>query len=59
MKQADSEIQQAVLREQDGRVTLSGRVRSWTEKNAVIGAAKGTPGVRSVEDQLRIDPYSS
>jgi osmotically-inducible protein OsmY len=36
-------------------VVLSGRVGSWTERQAVIGAAKGTPGVSRIEDQLRIE----
>jgi osmotically-inducible protein OsmY len=40
---------------QDGVVTLSGTVRSWQERRAVIGAAQGTRGVRRVEDDLRID----
>jgi osmotically-inducible protein OsmY len=37
-------------------VRLSGRVASWPEREAVVGAARGTPGVRTVEDQLTIDP---
>ena len=41
----------------DGEVTLSGTVHSWAGIQAVIGAAKGTPGVRTVQDQLRIEPY--
>jgi osmotically-inducible protein OsmY len=43
---------------QDGRVTLSGSVRSWAEREAAVGAVRGTPGVRKVEDHLRIDPYA-
>jgi osmotically-inducible protein OsmY len=39
----------------DGRVTLSGIVGSYAEKAAVLGAARGTVGVRSVQDRLRID----
>lgn len=35
-------------------VVLSGRVASWRERRAVLGAAKGTPGVRRIDDQLRI-----
>lgn len=37
-----------------GTVVLSGRVASWRERRAVLGAARGTPGVRRVDDQLRI-----
>ena len=40
----------------DGIVTLSGVVHTWAEKKATIGAARGTPGVCSVQDQLKIDP---
>jgi osmotically-inducible protein OsmY len=40
----------------DGRVTLSGHVHSWPEKEAVLGAARFTPGVSAVDDRLRIEP---
>jgi osmotically-inducible protein OsmY len=40
----------------DGIVTLSGACRTWADKKAVVGAARGTPGVRSVHDELRIEP---
>lgn len=40
----------------DGTVTLSGVVHTWAERKAAVGAARGTPGVRSVQDQLRIEP---
>lgn len=39
-----------------GRVTLSGTVHSWGEREAVIGAAWGTRGVESVIDKLHISP---
>jgi len=42
----------------DGRVTLSGSVRSWAERMAAVGAARGTPGVRQVEDQLKVEPFA-
>jgi osmotically-inducible protein OsmY len=35
-------------------VVLSGVVDSWKERRAVLGAAKGTPGVRRIDDRLRI-----
>lgn len=35
-------------------VVLSGSVASWRERLAVIGAAKGTPGVQRIEDRLVI-----
>ncbi|HET9990997.1 MAG TPA: BON domain-containing protein [Kofleriaceae bacterium] len=33
-------------------VVLEGLVGSWPERRAVIGAARGTPGVKRVEDHL-------
>jgi osmotically-inducible protein OsmY len=36
--------------------TLSGNVHSWAERQVVLGAARGTRGVRRVIDRLRIDP---
>ncbi len=33
-------------------VVLEGAVGSWPERRAVIGAARGTPGVKRVEDRL-------
>jgi osmotically-inducible protein OsmY len=35
-------------------VVLTGNVGSWTERRAVVGAARGTPGVRRVDDRLHI-----
>jgi len=58
-RQAEREAQRIDLDVHDGRVSLSGTVHSWAEKEAVIGAAKGTLGVRNVEDHLRIEPYAS
>lgn len=39
----------------DGKVILSGVVHSWAERQSVVGAAKGTPGVRSVDDRLSVE----
>ena len=40
----------------DGEVTLVGRVHSWAEREAVVASARYLRGVRTVHDQLRIDP---
>lgn len=40
----------------DGTVVLAGRVRSWPEKRAILGAAGHAPGVTAVEDHLWVDP---
>lgn len=47
---------QVVVR--DGRVTLTGRVRSWDERWAVIGAASHAPGVQAVDDELWVTPVA-
>jgi osmotically-inducible protein OsmY len=39
-----------------GDVTLTGAVPSWAERAAVVGAVMGTPGVRHVENLLRVQP---
>ena len=57
-RQAEREAKHVWLEVQDGDVKVLGTVRSWAERQAVIGAAKGTPGVRSVKDKLRIEPSS-
>lgn len=36
-------------------VALTGAVGSWPERIAVIGAAKGTPGVKRIDDHLWIE----
>jgi osmotically-inducible protein OsmY len=54
-RQAEREAQRISLDVRDGRVGMSGVVHSWAEKVAVVGAAKGTPGVRTVDDHLRIE----
>lgn len=38
----------------DGTVVLRGDVPSWAERTAVEGAVRGTPGVRKVENHIRI-----
>lgn len=42
----------------DGVVTLTGRVRSYAEKHAVMGAVSHAPGVHTVTDHLHVDPYA-
>ena len=40
----------------DGKVVLTGNVRSWAERVEVERAAWAAPGVKSVEDHLSITP---
>lgn len=51
-RRAKREAAQVHVEATDGRVTLSGLVHSRAEHDAILGAAKGTPGVLSVEDKL-------
>jgi osmotically-inducible protein OsmY len=55
-RQAEREAKRVWFEIDAGVVKIFGTVRSWGEREAVIGAAKGTPGVRRVEDKLRIEP---
>jgi osmotically-inducible protein OsmY len=55
-RRAERDARRIDLEVRDGRVTLSGFVHSLSERAAVLGAARGTRGVRSVEDRLLVQP---
>jgi osmotically-inducible protein OsmY len=57
-RQADREARQIGIEVHEGRVTVSGPVHSWAERSAVVGAVRGTRGVTSVEDRLRIERWT-
>jgi osmotically-inducible protein OsmY len=57
-RHAEREARRVSLDIADGRVTVSGVVGSYGEREAVVGAIRGTPGVRAVDDNLRIEPFS-
>lgn len=57
-RRAEREAEQIGVAIDDGTVTLSGKVRSWLEKDAVVGAIGHAPGVRTVNDKLRIEPWN-
>ena len=57
-RQADREASRIDLRADDGIVQVTGVVHAWAEKDAVLGAVRGTRGVRNVEDHLTIQPYA-
>jgi osmotically-inducible protein OsmY len=40
----------------DGKVILSGNVRSWAEREEARRAAWAAPGVRDVEDRIAVVP---
>ena len=64
-KSIESTLERRAEREADridvevvsGKVTLRGRVHSWPEKEAVLGTVEHAPGVQTVVDHLRIEPY--
>jgi osmotically-inducible protein OsmY len=57
-RQAEREAGRIQIRVDEGVVTLSGKVRSWAERNAVERAATFSKGVVRVEDRLTVDKYS-
>jgi osmotically-inducible protein OsmY len=42
----------------DGTVELRGPVQSWAEREAVLGAARYTPGVKIVDDHLHFEQFA-
>jgi osmotically-inducible protein OsmY len=55
-RQVEREANDIELEVEDGQVVLRGVVHSWREREAVLGAVKGTPGVRTVQHTIRVDP---
>ena len=55
-RRADRIAHRIKVKVSDGVVCLEGRVRSWAEKRAVLGAVSHAPGIKSVNDDLMIDP---
>ena len=51
-RHAEVDAQKIKVSVVDGRVTLRGNVRSWTERGDVESAAWSAPGVSYVDDQL-------
>jgi osmotically-inducible protein OsmY len=47
---------EVAVSEQAGTVTLRGTVASPGQRRAAVQIAKTVPGVRDVEDELRVDP---
>ncbi|HEY1448710.1 MAG TPA: BON domain-containing protein [Caulobacteraceae bacterium] len=53
-RHAHIEAKDVRVQVQDGRVTLEGRVPTWSDRRMVEVAAWAAPGVRTVEDHLRV-----
>lgn len=54
---ADREADRLRIEVKNGAVELWGRVHSWQEKRAVLGSIGHLPGVLTVKEHLRVDPY--
>jgi osmotically-inducible protein OsmY len=57
-RRAEREAEQIGVTIDDGAVTLSGKVHSWLEKDAIAAIIGHAPGVRTVNDKLRIEPWT-
>jgi osmotically-inducible protein OsmY len=57
-RRAEREAEKIGITVDGGTVTLSGKVHSWLEKDAVVGVIGHAPGVRTVNDKLRIEPWA-
>ena len=58
IEEAEREARRIGVSVKDGVVTVTGRIRSWAEKNAIDRVVGFAPGVRRVDDQLIVDPYA-
>jgi osmotically-inducible protein OsmY len=57
-RRAEREAEKVRVVLDDGTVTLEGRVRTWQERTAVLGAVSHAPGVREVRDRLTVNPWN-
>lgn len=57
-RRADHEANRIEVTVQNGVVSLKGKVRTFGEKRAIIGAVSHAPGVKSVKDHLMISPFA-
>jgi osmotically-inducible protein OsmY len=55
-RRAEREAKRINVEVAGSTVTLSGMVRSLAEKRAILGAVSHAPGVRTVEENLFVDP---
>jgi len=56
-RRAEREASRIQVDVEDGTVTVTGWVRTWLEKQSIIGAAGHAPGITNVIDHLQVDPY--
>lgn len=55
-RRAEREADRIHIAVRNGTVILSGRVRSWAEKRAILGSVSHAPGVTEVKENLFVDP---
>jgi osmotically-inducible protein OsmY len=55
-RRAEREARRIKVEVHNGAVKLSGPVRSWAEKRAILGTVSHAPGVRAVDEHLFVDP---
>jgi VCBS repeat-containing protein len=55
-RNADLDARRIAVNTNNGKVTLSGSVSSWSERDEAESAAWAAPGVTSVDDQLVVVP---
>ena len=53
-RSAEVDAKKIAVLASDGRVTLTGTVRSWVERQDAVSAAWSAPGVKAVVDEIRI-----
>ena len=53
-RNAEIDAKKITVQATDGKVTLTGTVRSWAERQDAVSAAWSAPGVLNVVDQIRI-----
>lgn len=56
-RRAQHEAERIEVQLHGGTVSVSGRLHTWAEKQAVLGALTQAPGVQRVDDRLSVDPY--
>ena len=56
-RRAEREAGRIHVEVDDGTVSLEGRVRTWPEKQAILGVVSHAPGVREVRDRLSVSPW--
>jgi osmotically-inducible protein OsmY len=55
-RRAERQARHIKVEVHDGAVKLSGCVRSWAEKRAILGIVSHAPGVHAVDENLYVDP---